>query len=95
MVPIIPENAVRIRDAVSRLRAELRQARDDARKANDDVERLTSPEIANLQSRVDAWLEDLRRLAPRLAADRQDAPLRGLVQYSIDHLQQIASGFGS
>jgi hypothetical protein len=93
MVPIVPENAVRIRDAVSRLRAELRQARDEARKANDDVEVLTSPEISSLQARVDAWLQDIRRLAPRLAANREDAPLRGLVQYSIGHLQQIAGGF--
>ncbi|HEY2013053.1 MAG TPA: hypothetical protein VGH38_06095 [Bryobacteraceae bacterium] len=85
MVPIIPENSVRIREAVNRLRAELR-------KANEDVEVLTSPEIASLQSRLDAWLEDLRRMAPRLASKNEDVPLRGLIDYSIGHLQKIAGG---
>jgi len=86
MVPILPENAARIREAVHRLRAELRQAQED-------VETLTSPEIASLQTRLDAWLADLRRLAPRLAARQEDAPLRGLVQYSLQNLQEIAHGF--
>jgi hypothetical protein len=82
MVPILPENAARIREAVHRLRAELRQAQDD-------VDTLTSPELASLQTRLDAWLADLRRLAPR----HEDAGLRGLVHYSIQHLQEIAHGF--
>src|SRR5271157_3715347 len=82
LVPILPENAARIREAVNRLRADLR-------KSQDDVETLTSPEIASLQTRFDAWLADLRRLAPR----HEDAPLRGIVQYSIQHLQEIAQSF--
>jgi len=86
MVSILPENAARIREAVNRLRADLR-------KAQEDVETLTSPEIASLQTRLDAWLDDLRRMAPRLAARHEDASLRGLVQYSIQHLQEIAHGF--
>ena len=82
MVPILPENAARIREAVNRLRADLR-------KSQEDVATLTSPELAGLQTRFDAWLHDLRRLAPR----HEDAPLRGLVQYSIQHLQEIAQAF--
>lgn len=79
MVPILPENAARIREAVNRLRADLR-------KAQEDVDLLTSPELASLQTRFDAWLHDLRRLTPR----HEDAGLRGLIQYSIQHLQEIA-----
>jgi len=86
MVPILPENAARIREAVTRLRAELR-------KAQEDVDVLTSPEIAGLQTRLDAWLSDLRRMAPRLIARREDASLRALVHYAIQHLQQIAQDF--
>ena len=56
MVPILPENAARIREAVHRLRADLR-------KAQENVDTLTSPEIASLQTRLDAWLHDFRRLA--------------------------------
>src|SRR5207248_1466379 len=82
MVPVTPENAARIREAVNRLRTELR-------KAQEDVDLLTSPEIAGLQNRIDAWLGDLRRIAPRLAARQEDAALRGLVHYSIRHLQEI------
>jgi hypothetical protein len=78
MVPILPENAARIREAVNRLRADLR-------KSQEDVDTLTSPEIASLQTRFDAWFNDLRRLAPR----HEDAPLHGLVQYSIQHLQEL------
>ena len=85
-VPIVPENAARIREAVHHLRAELRQSRQD-------VDTLTSPEIASLQTRFDAWLADLRRIAPRLAARREDAPVRGLLQYSIQNLQEIAHAF--
>ena len=92
MVPILPENAARIREAVNRLRADLRKSQDDAgpRSPGDT---LTSPEIASLQTRFDAWLGDLRRMAPRLAAPQDDASLRGLVQYSIQHLQEVAHGF--
>jgi hypothetical protein len=82
MVPILPENAARIREAVNRLRADLR-------KAQEDVAALTSPEIASLQTRFDAWLHDLRRMTAR----HEDAPLIGLVQYSIQTLQAIAQGF--
>lgn len=95
MVPIIPENAIRIRDAVNRMRAQLRQAQDAAAKANDDLDVLTSPEVTGLQTRLDACFADMRRLFPRLAANREDATLRALVEYSIAHLQDMAKGFGA
>ena len=71
LVPILPENAARIREAVNRLRADLR-------KSQDDVDTLTSPEIASLQTRI----------VP-LAARHEEAPLLGLVPYSIQHLQEL------
>jgi hypothetical protein len=92
MVPILPENAARIREAVSRLRTDLRKAQDDVRPRSPG-DTLASTEIARLQTRFDAWLGDLRRMAPRLAASQDDASLRGLVQYSIQHLQEVARGF--
>lgn len=85
-VPIVPENAALIRDAVNRLRADLRQAKDDVRKVSDDVEILTSPDIASLQSRLDSWLEEIWRKPP-------DPSLQGLVQYSIARLQEVAKCF--
>jgi len=85
-VTIVPENAALIRDAVNRLRADLRKAHDDARKANDDVEILTSPDIASLQSRLDSWLEEIYRKPP-------DPSVRGLVQYSIARLHEIETLF--
>ncbi|SPF53313.1 conserved hypothetical protein [Candidatus Sulfopaludibacter sp. SbA4] len=85
-VNIVAENAALIRDAVNRLRADLRKAHDGARKANDDVEMLTSPDIASLQSRLDSWLEEIYRKTP-------DPPVRGLVQYSIVRLQEIEKLF--
>ena len=86
MVPIVPENAARIRETVHRLRADLR-------KASEDLDLLTSPEIAGLQTRFDAWLADLRRLAARTPAadNNHDAALRGLLQYSLQHLQDTAT----
>lgn len=95
MVPIAAENAIRIRDAVNRMRTQLRKAQEDvikaqndARQANDDVEALTSPEVTGLQTRLDACFADMRRLIPRLAKNN-DAALRALVSYSIAHLQDI------
>ncbi|SPF47926.1 conserved hypothetical protein [Candidatus Sulfopaludibacter sp. SbA4] len=85
-VPIVPENAALIRDAVNRLRADLRKTHDDVRKANNDVENLTSPDIASLQSRLDSWLEDIYRKPP-------DPSVRGLVQYSITRLQEVEKRF--
>ena len=88
------QHAVRIREAVSRLRAGLRKAHEDVRKANDDVDLLTSPEIAALQTRADAWLTEIRRLAHRVSR-QEDAPLRGLVIYAIRHLQEIADALAA
>ena len=76
------------REAVTRLRAELRKAQDDVGPRSGS-NTLTSPQLASLQTRFDAWLNDLRRLAAR----QEDAPLLGLVQYSIQHLQEIAQSF--
>ncbi|HEY2013993.1 MAG TPA: hypothetical protein VGH38_10865 [Bryobacteraceae bacterium] len=94
LVPIVPENAARIREAISRLRADLRKARDEVKQANQDIEVLTSPEMVSLQSRLDSCFADIRRARTRQTADSDAASLRGLVRYSLDHLQAIARELG-
>lgn len=83
-VAIAPENAAIIRDTVNCLRTDLRKAKEGAQRANRDIEILTSPDIASLQSRLDSWLEEILNKTP-------DDSLRGLVHYSLQRLQAIAS----
>jgi len=89
MVPIAAENAVQIRDAVNRMRTQLRKAQEEARQANDDLDVLTSPEVTALQTRLDACFADMRRLIPRLS-DKDDHALCALVSYSIATLQGMS-----
>ena len=90
MVRIVPENAVRIRDVVNRLRVDLRKAQDDLRHANDDIDILTTPEIAGLQARMDSCFYELRCMAPGLAAKKQHDLLRALVQRGMNILNEIS-----
>lgn len=101
MLPIVSENAIRIREAVYRLRAELRlaqhevrQAQEDVRKANDAAAGLASPDVISLQTRLDACFVDMRRIFPSLAVKHEDAPIRGLVTYAIERLRDLARYFG-
>jgi hypothetical protein len=82
MVSIVPENAVRIRQAVHRMRAELQQARQQA-------EVLASPGISGLQSRLDSCFEEMSRMAGRVLSRLELTALRGLVDYSVRHLREI------
>ncbi|MGA2267778.1 MAG: hypothetical protein ABSH44_04835 [Bryobacteraceae bacterium] len=83
MVSIVPENAVRIRQAVHRMRAELQQARQQA-------EVLVSPGISGLRSRLDSCFEEMARMAGRILSRLEVTALRGLIDYSIHHLQEIS-----
>jgi hypothetical protein len=83
MVSIVPENAVRIRLAVHRMRAELQQAKEQA-------EVLASPGITSLQSRLDSCFEETSRMAGRILSRLEVTALRGLVIYSTHHLKEIS-----
>lgn len=83
MVSIVPENAVRIRLAVHRMRAELQQAKEQA-------EVLASPGITSLQSRLDSCFEEISRIAGRILSQLEVTALRGLVIYSTHHLKEIS-----
>jgi len=87
LIPILPENAPAIRDAVLQLRAKLRkaaadlaQAKAETKKAAGELDLLTSPEVASLQNRLDALASDFRRSWSR--AD--PAALRGMIRYAIE-----------
>ena len=82
IVPIVPENAARIRRAVQGLRVELACARRDA----------IPPSVADLQARFDAWYHDLARLAAGRLEPGTLAGLHGLLAYATRKLQSIASG---
>lgn len=84
MVSIVPENAVRIRQAVHRMRAELQQVKEQA-------EVLASPGITSLQSRLDSCFEEMSRMAVRALSRLEVTGLRGLVGYSINHLKEISA----
>jgi hypothetical protein len=82
-VALTPENAPRIRKAVESVRDELRRAQD--LRAN--------PTVVELLSRFDAWFRDLDHAAGnRLDTDKQ-ASLRGLTNYAINKLRELAASF--
>jgi hypothetical protein len=85
-VPIVPENATRIRTAVQLLRADLQKSRDD-------LTRRTNPSITGIQIRLDACIDDMSRIAT-LATAHADAShkasMRGLCAYTLDHIQRVA-----
>ncbi len=83
MVSIVPENSVRIRQAVHRMRAELQQVKQQA-------EALASPGISSLQSRLDSCFEEMARMAVRILSRLEVTALRGLVDYSMHHLKEIS-----
>lgn len=87
MVPIIPENAARIRESVKRLRARLRATATT-------LERQVSPTVASLQTRLDACFNDMHRICPRLTVNHELAWLRGLVAYSIRKLRDLEKFVG-
>jgi hypothetical protein len=81
-IPITPENAPRIRQAISALRAELRQAQTAPVRS--------SLGITHLQARLDACFEEMSSLAGRRLDVGERAALTGLINYSLNKLRRLA-----
>lgn len=83
-VPILPENAARIRKAVDALREELRLSR----------EREPKPSITQLQVRFNAWFEELDYAQRRHALDRcTQTALQGLAEYAFEKIEKFRQRF--
>jgi hypothetical protein len=80
-IPIIPENAVKIKAAIYALRKELEHVKSDLTR--------TPPDITSLQTRLDACYNDLDRLIGE-SGQEQMPGLRPLVTYSIDKFNGFA-----
>jgi hypothetical protein len=83
VVPLTPENAPRIRKAVESVRAELRRAQE---------ERSTSS-VTELVSRFDAWFRDVKVQAGHRIDLPKQAEIRGLTNYAINKLRELAATF--
>lgn len=81
-VPIIPENATRIRKAVDALRQDLLRSR----------EREPHPSITQLQVRFNAWIEELEYAHRPLDRCMQTA-VEGLTRYALNQLQKLSARF--
>ena len=83
-IPITPENAPRIRQAIAALRAELRQAQASQARY--------SLGISQLKARLDACFEDMSALhrRPLDAGDR--AALQGLLRYAFNGIKRLVRG---
>ena len=83
LVEISPENALRIRQAILRLRAELKATRDLA-------ERASMPAIADLHRRLDECFHQMHALATGELSEPETAGLRGLFNFATCSLQRLA-----
>jgi hypothetical protein len=81
-IPIIPENAPRIRQAIAALRAELPRA--DAARAR------SSLGITLLQARLDACFEEMSSMSVRPLDIGERAAFQGLIRYSFNKLKRVA-----
>jgi hypothetical protein len=81
VVPLLPENAPRIRQAVRNLREQLRAARKPP----------VPPNIVQLQMRLDACFREMNVMTGYGPNHESHPALRGLVCYSIDKLKHIGS----
>jgi len=100
-ITISPENAPAIRDAVSRLRenlrktaADLARSKKETSKAVGEIDLLTSPAVASLQTRTDSLADDIRRVVLR-GVDSDAAAARGIVSYAAKLFADMERGFGS
>jgi hypothetical protein len=78
-IPIVPENAVRIRKHIARLRSDLDQARSAG---------LPNP-IISLRTRLDECFQEMTRFARVSRDPGGQAAVRGLIEYSIRNLRKI------
>lgn len=81
LVPIVPENAARIRDAVRTLRARLREAAAQA----GPIQR----SFANIRGRLDSAFHQIERLGRSVSTAEQRQEMEDLLNYSISRLVQI------
>ena len=80
-IPITPENAPRIRQAIGALRAELRSTQ--------AAQARYSLGITQLQARLDACFEDLSALSRRPLDVGEQAALQGLIRYTSNKLKRL------
>jgi hypothetical protein len=78
-IPIVPENAARIRKSVAQLRSDLHKARTNR----------PSGSIISLQSRLDICFQEMTGIARVSLDSGEQAGLRALVEYSRRKLQLI------
>jgi hypothetical protein len=81
-IPITPENAPRLRQAIGALRAELRKAQAEQVRSNLG--------IIELQARLDACFEDLSALSLRLLDVGERAAFQGLLRYTFNKIRRVA-----
>ena len=81
-IPITPENAPRIRQAIAALRAELRQTQ--------AAQARYSLGIIQLQARLDAWFEDLSSLSRRPLDVGERAAFQGLIRYTFNRIKRTS-----
>jgi hypothetical protein len=81
-IPITPENAPRIREAISTLRAELRSTQ--------EAQSRYSLGITQLKARVDAWIDDLSSLSRRPLDDGERAGWQALIRYTFKKIKRLA-----
>jgi hypothetical protein len=81
-IPITPENATRIREAVGALREELRNTQ--------AAQARYSLGITQLKARLDAWVDDVSSLSLRPLDIGERAGLQGLIRYTSNHIKRLA-----
>ncbi len=81
-IPITPENAPRIRQAIGAIRAELRQTQ--------AAQARYSLGVSQLQARLDACFEDMSSLSRRPLDVGERAALQGLLRYTFSKLKRLA-----
>ena len=84
LVPITPENALKIKQAVLALQKESERARAELAKAQ-----AAHPTITGLKNRLEACFQEMSALADGPREFGEDAALRGLVRYSISKLKRL------
>lgn len=84
-IPLTPENAPRIREAVRALRLQLRNA---------EFQLPPSPSaVSQLLTRLEALLSDVRRLNRPLLTALERQSLRGLAHYAVEKWSEIARAY--
>jgi len=81
-IPIIPENAVKIKAAIYALRKEVEHVKSEALTR-------TPPDLTSLQTRIDACCEDFDRLIGS-SGQEQMPGLRPLVTYCVEKFNDLA-----